>query len=57
MYIFGSNITALLKDLQSLSVSVSLKKKERKQEKNENERIRVRSENTRVPPVSASTAT
>jgi len=55
LYIFDSNILALLKGLQSLSVSVYLKKK--KTRKNKNERIRVRSENTRVPPVSASTAT
>lgn len=60
MCVFASSIAALLQDLQSLSVSVSLKNKGRKQgkkEKKKNERIRVRSENTRVPPVSASIAT
>jgi len=33
LYIFGSNIPALLKGLQSLSVSVSLKKKGKKTRK------------------------
>lgn len=37
MYIFASNIAALLQDLQSLSVSVSLKTKEENKEKRKKE--------------------
>lgn len=40
MYIFASNIAALLQDLQSLSVSVSLKTKEENKEKKKKRRTR-----------------